>query len=51
MKAFLFSLLNYFCNRYQLDPKKTCMIGDRLDTDIEFGLNGNIDTLCVLTGM
>jgi 4-nitrophenyl phosphatase len=26
------------------------MIGDRLDTDIEFGLNGGIDTLCVLTG-
>lgn len=26
------------------------MIGDRLDTDIEFGMNGGIDTLCVLTG-
>lgn len=27
------------------------MIGDRLDTDIEFGMNGGIDTLCVLTGI
>jgi len=26
------------------------MIGDNLDTDIKFGANGKIDTLCVLTG-
>jgi 4-nitrophenyl phosphatase len=26
------------------------MIGDNLDTDILFGINGKIDTLCVLTG-
>ena len=26
------------------------MIGDNLDTDIQFGINGRIDTLCVLTG-
>jgi ribonucleotide monophosphatase NagD (HAD superfamily) len=26
------------------------MIGDNLDTDIQFGINGKIDTLCVLTG-
>ncbi|KAI7891807.1 HAD-like domain-containing protein [Mucor mucedo] len=34
-----------------IDLKKTCMIGDRLDTDIEFGINGGVDTLCVLTGI
>ena len=37
-------------SRYHLDPKRTCMIGDRLDTDIEFGVKGGIETLCVLTG-
>lgn len=37
--------------RSHIDLKKTCMIGDRLDTDIEFGLNGGVDTLCVLTGI
>jgi ribonucleotide monophosphatase NagD (HAD superfamily) len=26
------------------------MIGDRLDTDIDFGLKGGLETLCVLTG-
>lgn len=36
---------------YKLDPAKTCMIGDRLDTDIDFGNRGGIETLCVLTGV
>jgi 4-nitrophenyl phosphatase len=27
------------------------MIGDRLETDIAFGLKGNISTLLVLTGV
>jgi 4-nitrophenyl phosphatase len=27
------------------------MVGDRLDTDIEFGRQGNIATLLVLTGV
>ncbi|KAI8372044.1 HAD-like domain-containing protein [Choanephora cucurbitarum] len=45
------NMLEAIFAEYKLDPKKTCMIGDRLDTDIEFGLNGGIDTLCVLTGI
>ncbi|KAI9474154.1 MAG: HAD-like domain-containing protein [Benjaminiella poitrasii] len=44
------NMLEAIFAEYGLDPKKTVMIGDRLNTDIEFGVNGGIDTLCVLTG-
>lgn len=38
--------------RYELDRGRTCMVGDRLDTDIRFGLEGRLGgTLMVLTGV
>lgn len=36
--------------RHNLKREKTCMVGDRLDTDILFGQNGNLKTLVVFTG-
>ena len=38
--------------KFQFDRKKACMIGDRLNTDIQFGIEGKLGgTLCVLTGV
>ncbi|KAJ1659662.1 hypothetical protein IWQ61_001284 [Dispira simplex] len=45
------TLLDCISQAYNLDRERTCMIGDRLDTDIQFGINGGLDTLLVLTGV
>ncbi|KAF3922017.1 4-nitrophenylphosphatase [Dactylellina cionopaga] len=38
--------------KYKLDRSKACMVGDRLNTDIKFGLKGGLaGTLAVLTGV
>lgn len=38
--------------KFHLDRSRTCMIGDRLNTDIQFGIEGNLGgTLAVLTGV
>lgn len=41
-----------FARFQNLDRERTCMVGDRLDTDIQFGLQGKLGgTLLVLTGI
>ena len=38
--------------KFKLDRRRTCMVGDRLDTDIRFGIEGGLGgTLAVLTGV
>ena len=38
--------------KFQFDRQKACMVGDRLNTDIQFGIEGGLGgTLCVLTGV
>ena len=36
--------------KFQFDKSRACMVGDRLDTDIAFGINGGLGgTICWLT--
>ncbi|KAI2637352.1 4-nitrophenylphosphatase-like protein [Xylaria nigripes] len=38
--------------KFSFDRARTCMVGDRLDTDIQFGIEGKLGgTLAVLTGV
>jgi len=38
--------------KYELNRERTCMVGDRLNTDIQFGIQGELGgTLLVLTGV
>lgn len=38
--------------KFKLDRSRTCMVGDRLNTDIKFGIDGKLGgTLMVLTGV
>ncbi|KAK4157956.1 HAD-like domain-containing protein [Chaetomidium leptoderma] len=38
--------------KFELDRARTCMVGDRLNTDIKFGIEGKLGgTLAVLTGV
>ncbi|MBW0506969.1 hypothetical protein O181_046684 [Austropuccinia psidii MF-1] len=44
-------MLDCILEKHHLEPSRSCMIGDRLDTDIAFGINGGLSTLLVLTGV
>lgn len=44
-------LLKTILSTYGLTSSRTCMVGDRLSTDIEFGHRGGLQTLLVLTGI
>ena len=44
-------MLDLLLKEYNLDSKSTVMIGDRLDTDVIFGKNGNLYTILVLSGV
>ncbi|KAI6841170.1 Pre-mRNA-splicing factor [Hortaea werneckii] len=46
------AMMDAVASKFQFDRKKACMVGDRLNTDIEFGTKGGLGgTLCVLSGV
>ncbi|KAI6160771.1 HAD-like domain-containing protein [Pisolithus thermaeus] len=45
------TMLDCIQAKVHFDPKRTIMIGDRLNTDILFGQTGGLATLLVLTGV
>ncbi len=46
------AMMDAIKGKFKFDRHKTCMVGDRLDTDIRFGIEGGLGgTLAVLTGV
>ncbi|AEO69378.1 573b9433-3100-40b6-a798-1171f91258eb [Thermothielavioides terrestris] len=46
------AMLDAIEGKFRLDRARTCMVGDRLNTDIKFGIEGRLGgTLAVLTGV
>ncbi|KAL5604533.1 hypothetical protein BROUX41_002488 [Berkeleyomyces rouxiae] len=46
------AMMDAIQGKFHLDRARTCMVGDRLNTDIKFGIDGKLGgTLMVLTGV
>jgi 4-nitrophenyl phosphatase/phosphoglycolate phosphatase len=43
-------IVEYLCQKFGVDRTKVCMVGDRLDTDVQFGMNNGLRTVLTLSG-
>ncbi|KAL3125017.1 hypothetical protein niasHT_000708 [Heterodera trifolii] len=41
---------DYICRRWTIDPRRTLMVGDRLNTDVKFGNDHGLRSMLVLSG-
>lgn len=44
-------MLDYIASKYRIELSRMCMVGDRLDTDVLFGINHGLRTVLVLSGV
>ena len=44
-------LLDYIVHKYQVKHHEICVVGDRLDTDIQFGKQNGTQTVLTLSGV
>jgi ribonucleotide monophosphatase NagD (HAD superfamily) len=44
-------LAPFVLRKFRLQPEETCMVGDRLDTDIALGKSAGLRTILPLTGV
>lgn len=44
-------MVDYIVDKYGFDRNRICMVGDRLDTDILFGLENDMQTILTLSGV
>jgi 4-nitrophenyl phosphatase/phosphoglycolate phosphatase len=45
-------MIDYIVDKFNIKNKESiCMVGDRLDTDILFGLNNKLTTILTLSGV
>lgn len=44
-------MIDYIVDKYKCDRTRICMVGDRLDTDILFGVDNELQTVLTLSGV
>jgi phosphoglycolate/pyridoxal phosphate phosphatase family enzyme len=44
-------MIDYLCDKLNLERSRICMVGDRLDTDVLFGTDNGLQSLLVLSGV
>lgn len=44
-------MIDYIVSKFGIDRSEICMIGDRLDTDVAFGVNNGLSSILVLSGV
>lgn len=44
-------MIDYIVSEYKIDRSRICMVGDRLDTDVLFGLDNGLEAVLTLSGV